>query len=164
MPREAHDTLDALGAHLPNTYPALLLTVLAAATRRTTAFGSSAEAPIFSSFNLAASRAATSRNTFAMISSLRPTPGSPKEVSFVSQSAWTTRSASTHGLIIVSFSAPGKVMAGSTPCPITGDYTGPVPGTTGLCAKVASDCNNPDIMFYSVMSCENRSHVFEGKR
>lgn len=44
-----------------------------------------------------------------------------------------------------------------------GDYTGEVPGTSGLCAKVASDCNNPDIMFYSVSSCENRSHVYEGK-
>lgn len=54
-------------------------------------------------------------------------------------------------------------MAQSTPCPIMGDYTGEVPGASGLCAKVASDCNNPDIMFYSVSSCENRSHVYEGK-
>jgi len=44
-----------------------------------------------------------------------------------------------------------------------GDYTGVVPETTDLCAKVASDCNNPDIMFYSVSSCENRSHVYEGE-
>lgn len=56
-----------------------------------------------------------------------------------------------------------KIVAQSTPCPITGDYTGEVPGASGLCAKVASDCNNPDIMFYSVSSCENRSHVYEGK-
>ncbi|XP_076339897.1 uncharacterized protein LOC143240770 isoform X2 [Tachypleus tridentatus] len=48
-----------------------------------------------------------------------------------------------------------------TSCPITGDYTGVVPGTTGLCAKVASDCNNPDIMFYTVSSCTNRSHIYE---
>ncbi|XP_022254009.1 uncharacterized protein LOC106469744 [Limulus polyphemus] len=48
-----------------------------------------------------------------------------------------------------------------TTCPITGDYFGVVPDTTGLCAKVASDCNNPDIMFYSVSSCANRSHVYE---
>ncbi|KAF7491320.1 hypothetical protein SSS_06808 [Sarcoptes scabiei] len=54
-----------------------------------------------------------------------------------------------------------KIVAQSTPCPITGDYTGEVPGASGLCAKVASDCNNPDIMFYSVSSCENRSHVYE---
>lgn len=54
-------------------------------------------------------------------------------------------------------------MAQSTPCPIMGDYTGEVPGSSGLCAKVASDCNNPDIMFHSVSSCENRSHVYEGK-
>ncbi|KAI2811489.1 hypothetical protein BLOT_002666 [Blomia tropicalis] len=57
--------------------------------------------------------------------------------------------------------AEDKIVAQSTPCPIMGDYTGEVPGTSGLCAKVASDCNNPDIMFYSVSSCENRSHVYE---
>ncbi|KAH9389014.1 hypothetical protein TYRP_008366 [Tyrophagus putrescentiae] len=54
-----------------------------------------------------------------------------------------------------------KIVAQSTPCPIMGDYTGEVPGSSGLCAKVASDCNNPDIMFHSVSSCENRSHVYE---
>lgn len=56
----------------------------------------------------------------------------------------------------------GTTVAQSTSCPITGDYSGVVPGTSGLCAKVASDCNNPDIMFYSVSSCENRTHVYEG--
>ncbi|KAF8782355.1 hypothetical protein HNY73_012651 [Argiope bruennichi] len=46
-------------------------------------------------------------------------------------------------------------------CPIMGDYTGEVPGTHGLCAKVSSDCNNPDIMFYTVSNCEERGHVYE---
>ncbi|XP_022258721.1 uncharacterized protein LOC106474711, partial [Limulus polyphemus] len=56
----------------------------------------------------------------------------------------------------------GKVVVKeATSCPITGDYTGVVPDTTGLCAKVASDCNNPDVMFYSVSSCSNKSHVYE---
>jgi hypothetical protein len=49
----------------------------------------------------------------------------------------------------------------ATPCPITGDYSGVIPGVAGLCAKVASDCNNPDIMFYTVTACDNRSHVLE---
>lgn len=44
-----------------------------------------------------------------------------------------------------------------------GDYTGEVPGTHGLCAKVSSDCNNPDIMFYTVSNCEERGHIYEGK-
>lgn len=48
-----------------------------------------------------------------------------------------------------------------SPCPIMGDYTGEVPGTTGLCAKVSSDCNNPDIMFYTVSNCEERGHIYE---
>ncbi|RWS03145.1 hypothetical protein B4U79_08850, partial [Dinothrombium tinctorium] len=59
------------------------------------------------------------------------------------------------------FTQGKKNIAIATPCPITGDYMGVVPGVTGLCAKVASDCNNPDIMFYTVSSCENRSHIFE---
>lgn len=50
-----------------------------------------------------------------------------------------------------------------TACPIMGDYIGVLPGDNGLCAKVASDCNNPDIMFYTVSSCDNRSHIYEGK-
>ena len=49
-----------------------------------------------------------------------------------------------------------------SPCPIMGDYTGEVPGTHGLCAKVSSDCNNPDIMFYTVSNCEERGHIYEG--
>lgn len=53
--------------------------------------------------------------------------------------------------------------ASTAGCPITGDYTGVIPGTTGLCARVASDCNNPDVMFYSVSSCDNKSHVYEGE-
>ncbi|KFM60337.1 hypothetical protein X975_02466, partial [Stegodyphus mimosarum] len=47
------------------------------------------------------------------------------------------------------------------PCPITGDYTGILPENPGLCAKVASDCNNPDVMFYTVSNCENKSQIFE---
>lgn len=46
-------------------------------------------------------------------------------------------------------------------CPITGDYTGVIPGAAGLCARVASDCNNPDIMFYTVSNCDNKTHVYE---
>ncbi|CAN8004115.1 unnamed protein product, partial [Ixodes hexagonus] len=55
----------------------------------------------------------------------------------------------------------GRAQASTAGCPITGDYTGVIPGTTGLCARVASDCNNPDVMFYSVSSCENKSHIYE---
>src|SRR5690606_30712192 len=50
-----------------------------------------------------------------------------------------------------------------TACPISGDYSGTVPEESSLCAKIASDCNNPDIMFYTVSLCHNRSHIFERK-
>jgi hypothetical protein len=59
----------------------------------------------------------------------------------------------------------GTTVAQTTSCPISGDYSGVIPGSSGgleLCAKVENDCNNSDIMFYSVFSCENRTHVYEG--
>ena len=50
-----------------------------------------------------------------------------------------------------------------TPYPIIGEYTGVIPDTDGLCAKLYSDCNNPEIMFYTIFNCFNRSEVYEGK-
>ncbi len=48
-------------------------------------------------------------------------------------------------------------------CPIAGEFTGNLPDAPlSLCAKMSSDCNNPDIIFYSVFSCGNASQVFEG--
>ena len=49
-----------------------------------------------------------------------------------------------------------------TPYPIIGEYTGVIPDTdTPMCAKLYSDCNNPEIMFYTIFNCFNRSEVFE---
>ena len=50
-----------------------------------------------------------------------------------------------------------------TPYPITGEYTGSIPDTEGLCAKLYSDCNNPEIMFYTIFNCFKHSEVYEGK-
>ncbi|XP_043225565.1 uncharacterized protein LOC122383321 [Amphibalanus amphitrite] len=47
-------------------------------------------------------------------------------------------------------------------CPVAGEYEGVIPETGDqLCAKLYSDCNNPDIMFYTVISCENASDIYE---
>ncbi len=51
-----------------------------------------------------------------------------------------------------------------TPYPIIGEYTGVIPDTDGLCAKLYSDCNNPEIMFYTIFNCFNRSEVYEGEK
>ncbi|XP_059091809.1 uncharacterized protein LOC131887268 isoform X3 [Tigriopus californicus] len=48
-------------------------------------------------------------------------------------------------------------------CPIAGDYTGILPDNPNFCAKLSSDCNNPDVMFYSVSSCDNQSQVLEDR-
>lgn len=50
-----------------------------------------------------------------------------------------------------------------SPCPVAGEYTGVIPDAPVLCAKLYSDCNNPEIMFYTVFSCYNRSEVIEGQ-
>ncbi len=50
-----------------------------------------------------------------------------------------------------------------TPYPIIGEFTGVIPDTDGLCAKLYSDCNNPEIIFYTIFNCFNRSEVYEGK-
>jgi hypothetical protein len=47
------------------------------------------------------------------------------------------------------------------PYMFTGEYTGVIPDTDGLCAKLYSDCNNPEIMFYTIFNCFNRSEVYE---
>ena len=47
------------------------------------------------------------------------------------------------------------------PYMFTGEYTGVIPDTEGLCAKLYSDCNNPEIMFYTIFNCFNRTEVVE---
>lgn len=47
-------------------------------------------------------------------------------------------------------------------CPIDGEFIGQLPDTEGLCARLWSDCKNPDKMFYQVSSCEY-GEVYEGK-
>ena len=49
-------------------------------------------------------------------------------------------------------------------CPIRGEYTGIIPDAVGLCAKLYSDCRNPQTMFYSVSNCQNLTEVYEGSR
>ncbi|XP_069983696.1 uncharacterized protein [Penaeus vannamei] len=47
-------------------------------------------------------------------------------------------------------------------CPITGEYTGVIPDAKELCARLASDCRDPQHMFYTVSSCFNSTEVYEG--
>jgi hypothetical protein len=46
-------------------------------------------------------------------------------------------------------------------CPLVGEYTGVVPDAEGLCAKSYTDCNNPEVMFYTVFNCHNKTEIFE---
>ena len=49
-----------------------------------------------------------------------------------------------------------------SPCPVIGEYTGAIPDEPTLCAKLYSDCNNPEIMFYTVSDCDDKSLIYEG--
>lgn len=41
-------------------------------------------------------------------------------------------------------------------CPISGEYTGMIPQTTDLCAKLWSDCRAPELMYYQVSDCVSK--------
>ena len=46
-------------------------------------------------------------------------------------------------------------------CPLAGEFTGVLPDAEGLCARSYADCNNPEVMFYTVFNCHNASEVYE---
>ena len=46
-------------------------------------------------------------------------------------------------------------------CPLVGEYTGVIPDAENLCAKSYADCNNPEVMFYTVFNCNNASEIYE---
>ena len=46
-------------------------------------------------------------------------------------------------------------------CPLVGEYTGVIPDAEGLCAKSYTDCNNPEVMFYTVYNCHNDTEIYE---
>ncbi len=46
-------------------------------------------------------------------------------------------------------------------CPLSGEFTGVLPDAEGLCARSYADCNNPEVMFYTVFNCNNTTEVYE---
>ncbi|KAB7501779.1 hypothetical protein Anas_12123, partial [Armadillidium nasatum] len=46
-------------------------------------------------------------------------------------------------------------------CLVIGEYTGVLPDNPSLCAKLATDCRNPSMKYFTVYSCENSSQIFE---
>ena len=56
----------------------------------------------------------------------------------------------------------GRMDANNPPhCPLVGEYTGIIPDAEGLCAKSYADCNNPEVMFYTVFNCNNATEIYE---
>ena len=51
----------------------------------------------------------------------------------------------------------------SISCPINGEYAGVLPDAPNFCAKMSSDCNSPNIMFYSVSGCSETAGIYDGK-
>ncbi|XP_044741758.1 uncharacterized protein LOC123302749 [Chrysoperla carnea] len=48
-------------------------------------------------------------------------------------------------------------------CPVAGEYTGQLPDGSLFCAKLSSDCQAPDTMFYTVSDCSH-SQVYEERQ
>ena len=46
-------------------------------------------------------------------------------------------------------------------CPLVGEFSGVLPDADGLCARSYADCNNPEVMFYTVFNCHNQTEVYE---
>ena len=57
----------------------------------------------------------------------------------------------------------GETRQNVAACPVLGQYTGIIPDATELCARLVSDCNDPQHMHYTVAACFNTSEVYEGK-
>merc|ERR1719414_2517698 len=51
----------------------------------------------------------------------------------------------------------------SISCPIKGEYNGILPDAPQFCSKMSSDCNNPNIMYYSVSSCSEPSEIYDDR-
>ena len=79
------------------------------------------------------------------------TPDSPDRA-LCGDENFQERTWTTQGRLVIEEKAPYM---------FTGEYTGVIPDTEGLCAKLYSDCNNPEIMFYTIFNCFNRTEVFE---
>lgn len=67
---------------------------------------------------------------------------------YFDKTRWLTQGRIEHGLV-------------TTACPIDGDFEGLIPDAEGLCAKLWSECDRPDIMFYQVSACDY-DEIFEG--
>lgn len=47
------------------------------------------------------------------------------------------------------------------PCPVSGEFKGSLPDVEGICAKLTSNCDSPDYMFYQVSACHNDDIIEE---
>nr|XP_027219648.1 uncharacterized protein LOC113811984 [Penaeus vannamei] len=48
-----------------------------------------------------------------------------------------------------------------TACPIVGNYAGELPDAKGICSQLYSDCDAPEIMYYTVSECRNNTAIYE---
>lgn len=70
------------------------------------------------------------------------------EDKYFDETRWLTQGRLDHSLTV-------------SPCPVSGEFTGLLPDAQGLCAKLSSECQSPDIMYYQVSACEY-DEVIEG--
>ena len=54
---------------------------------------------------------------------------------------------------------PGQTVS----CPVEGVYIGTLPDAPGLCARLESDCEQKETMFYTVSYCQDKDSVYQGR-
>ncbi|KAK8750038.1 hypothetical protein OTU49_015204 [Cherax quadricarinatus] len=63
---------------------------------------------------------------------------------------------------MTSWTTQGKsLLEEPTTCPIVGNYAGVLPDAPGYCAQLYSDCETPQLMYYTVSDCRNTTYVYE---
>nr|XP_045581955.1 uncharacterized protein LOC123745431 isoform X2 [Procambarus clarkii] len=63
---------------------------------------------------------------------------------------------------MTSWTTQGKsLLEEPTTCPIVGNYEGVLSDAPGYCAQLYSDCETPQLMYYTVSDCRNTTFVYE---
>ena len=47
-------------------------------------------------------------------------------------------------------------------CPVAGEYSGRLTDNPNLCAKLSSNCNKLDVMFFVITPCDKITDIIEG--
>ena len=62
----------------------------------------------------------------------------------------------------IPFFFPGTDGSYFPACPVAGEYSGRLTDNPNLCAKLSSNCNKLDVMFFVITPCDKITDIIEG--